>query len=141
MGNQITPSRAVPGIDGYPDTPVTEQLTELPMAQRREVLECLVVREFRYTLRLPEDTPLALDVACHEVGLTPPHISETMQRLESLFGRRIGISILFERPTVAALVAHLADDLLTDLFEDVDKSIYVSRTALWDDVLRSLHDD
>lgn len=97
-------------------TLTVEQLRELPRSERPEALETLVVAEFKATLLMADDEYLPLDESYFQLGFTSLRIAEIKQRLEGLLGCGISANVLFNRPTVERLLAHLTDEVLTDLF-------------------------
>jgi acyl carrier protein len=93
-----------------------ERLQELPLSERREGLEELVVTEFRTSLMMADDEDLPFDMNYFELGFTSLGITEIKERLETQLGRRISTNALFNSPTMERLIAYLADEVLADLF-------------------------
>lgn len=93
-----------------------ERLHELPLSERREELEELVVAEFKSTLMMTDDEDLPLDMNYFELGFTSLRITEIKERLEAQFGRRISTNVLFNSPTMERLISYLTEELLADLF-------------------------
>ncbi|WP_063836459.1 MULTISPECIES: acyl carrier protein [unclassified Streptomyces] len=91
-------------------------LAALPLSERRTALRESVVAEFRTALLLGDGEELALDVNYFDLGLTSLRATELKQRLEQRFGAGINEALLFESPTVARLLEHLAADVLAELF-------------------------
>jgi acyl carrier protein len=96
-----------------------ERLQELPLSERREELEELVITEFRTTLMMADEEDLPFDMSYFELGFTSLRITEIKERLETKIGRRISTNVLFNSPTVERLIDYLADEVLADLFEPV----------------------
>jgi acyl carrier protein len=93
-----------------------ERLQELPLSERRQGLEELVVMEFRTTLMMADDEELPFDMSYFELGFTSLRITEIKERLETQFCRQISTNVLFNSPTMERLISYLADDVLADLF-------------------------
>ncbi|MCL7370306.1 MULTISPECIES: acyl carrier protein [Streptomyces] len=91
-------------------------LAALPLSERRTALRESVVAEFRTALLLGDGEELALDANYFDLGLTSLRATELKQRLEQRFGAGINEALLFESPTVARLLEHLAADVLAELF-------------------------
>lgn len=91
-------------------------LRGLPLFERREALETLLTNEFKSTLLMTDVDELPLDASFFDMGLTSLRLSEIKQGLEARLGCGINANVLFNRPTVAQLMAHLTDDVLADLF-------------------------
>src|SRR5712664_3395532 len=64
-----------------------ERLQELPLSERREGLEELVVTEFKTTLMMTDDEDLPFDMSYFELGFTSLRITEIKERLETQLGR------------------------------------------------------
>src|SRR5437763_17146060 len=71
-----------------------ERLQVLPLSERREGLEELVVTEFRTTLKMSDDEDLPFDMSYFELGFTSLRITEIKERLETQLGRRISTNVL-----------------------------------------------
>lgn len=93
-----------------------ERLQELPLSERREGLEEIIVAEFRTTLMIGDDEDLPLDLSYFELGFTSLRITEIKERLETQFSRTISTNVLFNSPTMERLISYLADEVLADLF-------------------------
>jgi acyl carrier protein len=93
-----------------------ERLQELPLSERREGLEELVITEFRTTLMMTDGEDLPPDVSYFELGFTSLRITEIKERLETQLDRRISTNVLFNSPTMERLIAYLAEEVLVDLF-------------------------
>ncbi|MBG0851772.1 acyl carrier protein [Streptomyces spinoverrucosus] len=98
-------------------TPVAERLRSLARAERRTELESVVAAEFKVALLMTEDEELPLEDSFFELGLTSLALTDVKQRLETLLGRAISSTAMFNRPTVEQLVDHLATDVLAELFD------------------------
>jgi acyl carrier protein len=97
-------------------TAAVSDLLGVPLAERRDCLADIVIAEFRSTLLMADDEEMSLEGSYFDLGFTSLRITEIKDRLESLLGCDISANVLFNRPTVAALLDHLADDVLTDVF-------------------------
>jgi acyl carrier protein len=93
-----------------------ERLQELPLSERREGLEELIVTEFKTTLMMTDHEDLPFDMSYFELGFTSLRITEIKERLETQLGRRISTNVLFNSPTMERLISYLVDELLADLF-------------------------
>jgi len=93
-----------------------ERLQELPLSERRDGLEELVVTEFKTTLMMTDDEDLPFDMSYFELGFTSLRITEIKERLETQLGRRISTNVLFNSPTMERLISYLVDEVLADLF-------------------------
>jgi aryl carrier-like protein len=106
-----------------PLTPVTsntawvESLARAPLSERSALLEALVVGEFRAWLLMSEADALPLDESYFALGLTSLGAVEIQERLESILGRRIDSSSLFNNPTIDHLLLHLRDEVLAGFFQ------------------------
>lgn len=84
-----------------------EQLELLPEHERRELVEGLVVGEFRSALFMTDDEEFPLDVGFLDLGLTSLRLSEVKLSLERRLGREISTAALFGHPTAGQLIDHL----------------------------------
>ena len=96
-----------------------ERLCELPLAERLEGLEELVVTEFRTTLMMTDGEDLPFDISYFELGFTSLGITEIKERLEAQLGRSVSTNVLFNSPTIERLITYLADEVLGDLFSSL----------------------
>jgi hypothetical protein len=129
-------------------TPTIQRLIALPRSERREALESVVVAEFKATLLMPENEELPLEESYFDLGFTSLRITEAKQRLETLLGRGISANVLFNRPTVTDLMAHLAGEVVPELFARqaagttsaaATPTAPAARKALWNDVMKDLY--
>ncbi|SDD18104.1 acyl carrier protein [Actinokineospora iranica] len=97
-------------------TPTVDELLAVPLSERPDALEAVVVGEFRAALLMGAGEDLALDKAFFELGLTSLRITDVKRRLEERLGCDISANALFNRPTVRELVAYLMTDVLADVF-------------------------
>lgn len=93
-----------------------ERLHELPLSERREGLEELVVTEFKRTLMMADDEELPFDTNYFALGFTSLRITEIKERLETQLGCKISTNVLFNSPTMERLISYLAEEVLVDLF-------------------------
>ncbi|MEV0122215.1 acyl carrier protein [Streptomyces sp. NPDC050703] len=84
-----------------------EQWELLPEHERRELVEDLVVGEFRSALFMTDDEEFPLDVGFLDLGLTSLRLSEVKLSLERRMGREISTAALFGHPTAGQLIDHL----------------------------------
>ncbi|WP_447034925.1 acyl carrier protein [Streptomyces sp. DSM 118878] len=84
-----------------------EQLRLLPEHERRELVEELVVREFRSALFMTDDEEFPLDVGFLDLGLTSLRLSEVKLFLERKLECEISTAALFGHPTAGQLIDHL----------------------------------
>lgn len=97
--------------------PALPRLSGLPRPERRDALEELVIKEFRSSLLMTDDEIFPADQSFFDLGLTSLSVTSLKQRLEGLLGVELDANLLFNRPTVEALMEHLTQDLLTGLFQ------------------------
>src|SRR5438128_6343481 len=93
-----------------------ERLQKLPLSERREGLEELIVTEFKTTLMMADDEDLPFDMSYFELGFTSLRITEVKEQLETQLGRKISTNMLFNSPTMERLISYLVDEVLADLF-------------------------
>jgi acyl carrier protein len=93
-------------------------LAALPRSERRDELESLVVAEFKTTLLMTAEDELPRTQSFFDLGLTSLGLTEVKQRLDALLGRAVSANSLFNQPTMAALIDHLCDEVLPELFAD-----------------------
>lgn len=124
-------------------TSAVRKIIDLPLSERREAFETLVMAEFRATLLMPDDEDLPSDVSYFELGFTSLRITEVKQRLEEVIGRPISTSLLFNKPTVDQLLTHLQSEVFPDLFAAAAASEApdepTAEQALWDAALNDLY--
>src|SRR5580658_1541804 len=89
-----------------------EWLYDLPLTERREGLEGLVVSEFKASLMMADDEDLPFDMSYFELGFTSLRITEIKEGLERQLGCAISTNVLFNSPTVESLISYLADEVL-----------------------------
>ena len=125
--------------------PTVELLLTLPRSEATEVLESVVVEEFKTTLLMSPDEEVPLDAGFFdELGLTSLRLTEIKRRLEDRLGCEISANVVFNRPTVRELIAYVVDQLLPEapaqetVVQPVAPGDATSR-ALLDDVLEDLY--
>ncbi|WP_440555345.1 acyl carrier protein [Streptomyces sp. SCPE 10] len=89
------------------DFPAVEELDHLPEHERRELIEDLVVAEFKSALFMTDREEFALDMGFFDLGLTSLRLSEVKLSLERKLGREISTATLFGHPTAGQLIDHL----------------------------------
>ena len=98
------------------NTAWVESLACTPLSERATVLEALVAGEFRTWLLMTDADALPLDESYFALGLTSLGAVEIQERLESILGRRIDSSSLFNNPTIDHLLLHLRSEVLSEFF-------------------------
>jgi acyl carrier protein len=93
-----------------------ERLQELPLSERSEGLEEIVVTEFKTTLMMTDEEDLPFDISYFELGFTSLRIIEIKERIETQLGCRISTNVLFNSPTIERLISYLASEVLAELF-------------------------
>lgn len=91
------------------------RIAALPPADRTAACVAVLEAEFKTALMMDEHDELPLDQNLFDFGLTSLRAVEAKERLESVFGCRIDITDLFDRPTVRGLTTHLARGPLAGL--------------------------
>lgn len=131
--------------------PAIQRLIALPLSERRDALEALVVAEFKTTLLMTVEDELPSCQSFFDLGLTSLGLTEVKQRLDRLLGCAISTNSLFNQPTMEALITHLYDEVLPELFADSATTQITSPPtaqitgpvaadrALVDDLLQSLY--
>jgi acyl carrier protein len=118
------------------------RLRSLPLSERREELETMIVSVLKSALLMGEDEELSTSESFFEMGLTSLAITEAKEHLESLLGCRISATVLFNSPTIERMTDHLIEGVLSDLFEQSPAAEPADdangRRALWDDVMRDV---
>lgn len=101
-------------------TLIAERLESLPRAERWSALESTVTAEFRTALLMTDDEEFPLEDTFFELGMTSLMLTSVKQRLETLLGRGISSTALFNQPTVEQLLGYLATEVLAGLFDAED---------------------
>lgn len=94
--------------------PICAQLSELSWGECRDVLEDLVIAEFKSVLLMPEAEQLPLATNYFDMGLTSLRLTEIRQRLEDVLDIGIDATVLFNSPTIDDLLTYLSDRLSAD---------------------------
>ncbi|MFC9429550.1 acyl carrier protein [Streptomyces sp. NPDC056987] len=89
--------------------PVMSEVALMPVHERREIIEDLVVRELKSVLFMAEEDELPLEVGFFDLGLTSLKLSEVKSILETTLDCEIQTTVLFRRPTPEQLIAYLTD--------------------------------
>ncbi|MBV9164418.1 MAG: acyl carrier protein [Pseudonocardiales bacterium] len=125
-------------------TPTVEKLCALPRSEWRHALQTLVVDEFESTLPMLADEELPVDKSFFDLGFTSLRITEVKLRLETLLGRPISANVLFNYPTIDALVTYLMAEVLAGVFGESESShtdAHPTRpNTLWDRVTEVAYD-
>jgi hypothetical protein len=125
-------------------TPTIERLAGLPRSERLDALQALVVSEFKATLLMAEEDELPMDGSFFDLGMTSLRLTEIKQWLDDLLGRAVSANSLFNRPTMNALLEHLTEEILPELFaapaaEPVAAGAATGERALVDSLLHDLY--
>lgn len=99
-------------------TPTIDKLVACPRAERYDLLESIVVAEFKATLLMSADEQLEVDESFFDAGFTSLRITEVKDRLEAQLGCDISTNVLFNSPTIERLLDHLTGDVLGELFAE-----------------------
>jgi acyl carrier protein len=119
--------------------PLVAELRALPRSERREALESFVVEQFKVTLLMPEDEELPPDESLFDLGFTSLRVIEAKNRIEAAIGQAVSANVLFNSPTVAALIDHLATTALADVLA-APTPVTPPRRTLWDNVTEVAYD-
>ncbi|MER6127373.1 acyl carrier protein [Streptomyces sp. NPDC001795] len=123
-------------------TSIIGQLRELPLSERRDALEAVVVAEFKAALLMTDTDELPLRENFFDIGLTSLRLTEVRQRLETLLECVISANLLFNSPTVEKLMNHLVEEALTDVFDGPvggPTADAAPEEELWTDLLDELY--
>ena len=93
-----------------------ERLQELPLSERREGLEELVVTEFRTTLMMTDEEDLPFDMSYFDLGFTSLRITEIKERLATSSAAGLAPTCCLTAQLWNVSYPHLADEVLADLF-------------------------
>lgn len=94
--------------------PRCAELSELNWDECRDVLEDLVVAEFKRAMLMPVDEQISLDTSYFDMGLTSLRLTEIRQHLEGVLDIGIDATVLFNSPTIDDLLTHLTNRLSAD---------------------------
>lgn len=100
-----------------------QKLDKTPLSERGNVLQELVVEEFRSTLLFEESEPLPLDESYFALGLTSLGAVEIQERLEAAIGHRVDSASLFNNPTIGHLVSHLRNEVIPEWFKAKPRAV------------------
>jgi hypothetical protein len=92
-------------------TVAVQKLLAMPGPERQPGIEEMIMTEFRAALQMESDEPLPMDTPYFELGITSLSLVEARKRLEVLLGLPISSNVMFNQPTLAQLIAYLADQL------------------------------
>ena len=95
-----------------------EQLEQTPIARRRTVLTSLVRAEIGLVLGAGADQPIALRQRLFDLGIDSLMAVELKNRASSALGCPLGATVLFDYPTLEALIEHLCAMISNVAFED-----------------------
>ncbi|MDO0924256.1 acyl carrier protein [Streptomyces sp. TG1A-8] len=91
------------------DFPSMEKLRLMPLHERRDMIEDLVIEEFKQALFMTERDEMPLDVGFFDLGLTSLRLSEVKLALERKLECEISTAALFGHPTAGQLIDHLSE--------------------------------
>ena len=94
-----------------------EQLEQTPIARRRAVLTSLVRAEIGLVLGAGADEPIALRQRLFDLGIDSLMAVELKNRVSSALACPLGATVLFDYPTLEALIEHLCDMTPNIVFE------------------------
>lgn len=97
------------------------ELTALPPSERREMLENLILAQFRRALLMEPDEDLPLDSGFFDLGLTSLRLIEIRGSLEDQLGIGIDAAVVFSQPTIEQLVDHLTRAMAGSTTEEASR--------------------
>ena len=89
-----------------------EQLEETPVEERRELLSAHVISEVSRVLGLDSNDPLPLETGFFELGIDSLTAVELRNRLERSLGGALPATLIFNYPTLSAMIEYFAEDVL-----------------------------
>lgn len=102
--------------DMFTPTQVIRRLAVLAPRERRDALASLVIDVFKVVLLMGPDEDIDWDTNFFDLGFTSLRLVEAKQKLQELFGRTVSVRSMVNWPTLNYLMAHLTDDVLSDMF-------------------------
>ncbi|MEV6926610.1 type I polyketide synthase [Dactylosporangium sp. NPDC051485] len=130
----LVPVRAPRRAATVVDPPAAPDLRRLPAPERRRVLAGLARRHTAAVLGHADPAELDDDRALQELGLDSLTAVELRNRLGTAVGERLPATVIFDHPSVGALVAYLTEllepDLGAALLADVDRLADALRAAV-----------
>ncbi len=115
------------------------RILELPKAERRGVLEELVIAEFAEILGLPGGPEFPRRTGFFDLGMTSLRLTEVRQRLTRLLGDQLRVETLFEHATMDSLLEHLVTAVLPELARDTTEDAPLDPPAQLDALLERLY--
>ena len=89
-----------------------EKLNEAPPEKRRQILHDHIAAEVATVLGLGANEPVPLDTGFFELGLDSLTAVELRNRLQVSLRTVLAPTLIFNYPTLAAMIGHFADDVL-----------------------------
>ncbi|MEE1753765.1 SDR family NAD(P)-dependent oxidoreductase [Streptomyces sp. SP18CS02] len=93
------------------DAPAARPLGELPAPERARALASFVRSSVAAVLGFPSTAAIAEDASFLELGLDSLTAVELRNRLDAGTGLRLAATVVFDHPTLPALVGHLGEEL------------------------------
>ena len=100
------------GFAGGQRSEFLEQLETAKPEKKREILYQHVIAEVAKVLGLAPDEPLPLETGLFELGLDSLTAVELRNRLQNSFGTVLPMTLIFNYPTLKAMIDYFADDVL-----------------------------
>ncbi|WP_246001534.1 acyl carrier protein [Allorhizocola rhizosphaerae] len=118
------------------------RLRSLPLSERREALESMIIAVLKSSLLMGEDEQLSTSESFFDMGLTSLQLTEAKEHLEAELACQISATVVFNNPTIDSMTHYLADEVLPDLFIESahgdTSGEPPEHRALWDDVMRDV---
>ena len=110
--------RAETGLTGDQRSELLDALDNAPPEKKREILFDYVTREVARVLGLDESESLHADTGFFELGIDSLTAVELRNRLQAALGKVLPATLIFNYPTLNAMITYFADDLLELPSED-----------------------
>jgi malonyl CoA-acyl carrier protein transacylase len=117
-----------------------ERLTGLSPKKARQSLQKEVLQQVTSILGLRPSQTLAIKQGLFEVGLDSLMAIELRSRLQSLVGKPLSATLVFDYPSVEKMVEYLATEVLSLTFDTVDTSSVDKQDTIMSDNLETLSD-
>jgi acyl transferase domain-containing protein/NADPH:quinone reductase-like Zn-dependent oxidoreductase/acyl carrier protein len=104
--------RAEVGLSGDQRSELLEQLEAAPPERQREILFEYVTREVTRVLGLDENEALPAETGFFELGIDSLTAVELRNRLQVALGQILPTTLIFNYPTLNAMISFFADDVL-----------------------------
>jgi NAD(P)-dependent dehydrogenase (short-subunit alcohol dehydrogenase family)/acyl carrier protein len=150
--NAVSGGRAAPGKPGDPVADFAGLLNRMPAGERHGALLDYLRSQVAATLGMASPEQLEPRQRLFDIGMDSLMAVELKNRLESGLGMSLRSTLVFDYPTLEALMTHLSEDRLTPLFppapaeaerapsreEDEITSLLLKIEAMTDQELRSM---